>query len=177
MTKGGERSVLLFDFLAPVLFVYLFMSTIPFSLASAFYGASDGPAATAMTVLGVLGLLVLWLIVRLVQDHYDRLHITEEVERNGGEVVRIEWSPMAAGLQSDRAASLGRIYEVTWRPQKGESVTAVCRTGLLAGVDWLHGPAPSGQRAPEAFACLSCGATIPKKRNRCRKCGWSYDQR
>jgi hypothetical protein len=130
-------------------------------------------------------LIVLAGIIRWIANGLDRERIREHVERSGGKVIAIEWSPFGKGW----FGSHERIYEVRYTTRSGKLVEAACKTSMFSGVYWTSdhppesfGPAVSDEslgretsEAPaEAVLCLSCGATIPARDNRCPKCGWSF---
>ncbi len=142
-------------------------------LADTTYEGFGQPVTPGVFLLCFLGALGVWLGFRLINDRLDRSRIADYVEQGGGSVVRIAWNPLGRGWFGE---SGDRIYEVTYRTRKGKTVTSTCKTGMFSGDYWTGGPAPSVERPPEPIRCLSCGASIPESRERCPKCGWSYEQ-
>ncbi len=120
-----------------------------------------------------LVVLAFWLGLRLIKDRLDRTRITDYVKESDGTIIRISWSPLGRGWFGEKS---DRIYEVTYRTSKGKTVTSTCKTSMFTGVYWTDGPAPVAKPEPQTIQCLSCGTTIPKRRESCPKCGWSYEQ-
>ncbi|MBI5820615.1 MAG: zinc ribbon domain-containing protein [Verrucomicrobia bacterium] len=143
-------------------------------LAETTYRVFGDLVTPGVSLLWFLGAFGLWLGIRLIKDRLDRSRIADYVEQGGGSVVRIAWNPLGRGWFGERG---DRIYEVTYRTRKGKTVTATCKTSMFSGVYWTGGPAPSVEPPPESIQCLSCGTSIPESRERCPKCGWSYEQR
>ena len=117
-------------------------------------------------------ILALFTIIRIAADRFDRERIQAYVEHEGGVLIDIVWNPFGTGWFGSRE----RIYDVEYRTRDGKTVTATCKTSLWAGVYWTSGTLPSGftETSNEPTECMSCGATIPARKNRCPQCGWSY---
>jgi hypothetical protein len=112
-----------------------------------------------------------WLLGR-----QDRQMIRENLEEHRCKVRAIEWNPSTSLLLGRNA----RSYRVVYETPSGKRMTGVCIASLLLGIKWISdGPrgSPSGFPAEDSeCTCLSCGAVMPAKVKRCKKCGWSYTE-
>lgn len=129
---------------------------------------------------GIIATVIIAVIgIRILADRLDRQRIRDHVEDSGGKVLGISWNLFGRGWFGSRNE---RIYEVSYRAKNGRTVEATCKTSMLSGVYWTSDSAPAdfmdrpeaSDACQEPTRCLACGSTIPAKKSRCSKCGWSY---
>ena len=87
--------------------------------------------------------LVLLILRFIVGGNYDRRKIREDVERSGGQVVDVSWTPGFGGGHT-------RLYTVIYRTRDGKTMTTTCRTGPWMGVYWSGDSEMAGFRRSSA---------------------------
>jgi hypothetical protein len=126
----------------------------------------------------ILGLSVTMgvILIRIRAGQVEHRRIKAEIERGGGEVLKITPNTASRNGFWPRTPPL---YDVCFRTAQGETVTATCRSGLGHGVEWTWSSPRAGEpggpvEVVEPTICLACGASIAAGRVRCAVCGWTY---
>ncbi|MBX7259539.1 MAG: zinc ribbon domain-containing protein [Candidatus Hydrogenedentes bacterium] len=109
----------------------------------------------------------------IINHRLDKRRITRVIGYSGGVVLKIEWTPFGKGWLFENRC---RFYDVTFRNNNGEIVTATCKTSMWMGVYWTGEAVPSfapspAQSALEHVACNSCGYALQTDWIVCPQCG------
>lgn len=83
--------------------------------------------------------VALLIAIPLVAGPSDRKRIQEEIESNGGTVLKISYDPFA---QFWLNRGWGRIYNVIYCTRDGQNVTAICRATMFSGLSWISNSPP-----------------------------------
>jgi hypothetical protein len=76
-------------------------------------------------------MIALAVIIRLAAGSMDRGRIEAHIEAQGGEVIKVTWSPFGPGWFGNRNE---RIYAVRYVDRQGYEHQAYCKTSMFAGV-------------------------------------------
>ena len=88
-----------------------------------------------MIPVGVLGVILLVVLIRLGVGSMDRSRIEEYVNDRGGRVVSITWAPFGPGWFGEKN---DRIYEVVTYDADGRQHFAAAKTSMWSGVYWTE---------------------------------------
>src|SRR5215472_247620 len=97
-------------------------------------------------VVAIVSVILAAYVINLTKGYLDSNRIRDYIEAGGSEVLDIVWKRFGKGWFG---SGNQRIYDVTYRTRDGQTFTAICKTGLLAGVYWtgnLHPPTSSGDK-------------------------------
>lgn len=83
--------------------------------------------------------VALLIAVPLIAGPRDRKCIREEIEGNGGTVLKISYNPFAKFWLN---RGWGRTYDVIYRTREGQNVIAICRATMFSGLSWISNSPP-----------------------------------
>ena len=87
----------------------------------------------------LISAVALLIAIPLIAGPADRKRIREEIEGNGGTVLKISYNPFAKFWLN---RGWGRIYDVIYRTRDGQNVTAICRATMFSGLSWISNSPP-----------------------------------
>jgi hypothetical protein len=90
--------------------------------------------------------------------------------------VRLKCADCGGSAFTKRRRQLNTAFitflDLDW-PNRSADIFVCSDCGRL---EWFLPPTPyqESDDAADPTACLSCGATIPERKDECSKCGWTY---